>query len=145
VIERSGHGLRIAEESSSGQTPWTGARWPFVALYALLLVPSVHFAIRVGQGDSLDRLIVPGDPDHIATQEFEQVFGLGEFALLLAEADDPYAPAVLARVDGIERTLAAADLEKVIGEITRHEMASRLQLFEGEDVSASYMGWAVKR
>jgi hypothetical protein len=85
------------------------ARWPFVALYALLLVPSVHFAIRVEQHNSLDRLIVPGDPDHIARQEFEQVFGSGEFALLLAEADDPYAPAVLARVDGIERALPVAN------------------------------------
>jgi hypothetical protein len=73
------------------------------------IVPSVHFAIRVEQDNSLDRLIVPGDPDHIATQEFEQVFGSGEFALLLAEADDPYAPAVLARVDGIARALAAAN------------------------------------
>ena len=75
----------------------------------VLLVPSVRFAIRVGQDNSLDRLIVPGDPDHIATQEFEQVFGSGEFALLLAEADDPYAPAVLERVDGIERALPAAN------------------------------------
>jgi hypothetical protein len=73
------------------------ARWLFVALYALLLVPSVHFAIRVGQDNSLDRLIVPGDPDYLATQEFES--SSGEFALL-AEADGPYAPAVLARVDG---------------------------------------------
>jgi hypothetical protein len=32
----------------------------------------------------------------------------------------------------------------VIGEITRLEMSARLQLFEGEDLSTSYMGWAVK-
>jgi len=30
------------------------------------------------------------------------------------------------------------------GEITRLEMSTRLQLFEGEDVSTSYMGWAVR-
>ena len=82
------------------------ARWVFIALYALLLVPSVPFAIRVGQDNSLDRMIVPGDPDYIATQEFEKVFGSGEFALLLVEAGDPYAPAVLARMDAIERELA---------------------------------------
>ena len=82
------------------------ARWLFVALYTVLLVPSVHFAIQVGQDNSLDRLIVAGDPDYIATQEFEKVFGSGEFAMLLAEADDPFAPAVLARVDAIERAIA---------------------------------------
>jgi hypothetical protein len=83
------------------------ARWLFVALYALLLVPSVYFALRVGQDNSLDRLIVPGDPAAIATREFEKVFGSGEFAVLLAEADDPYAPAVIGRVDAIERAIAA--------------------------------------
>jgi len=82
------------------------ARWLFVALYALLLLPSVPFAIRVGQDNSLDRLIVEGDPDYVATQQFEKIFGSGEFAILLAEADDPFAPEVLARVDAIERALA---------------------------------------
>jgi uncharacterized protein len=82
------------------------ARWLFVVLCALLLGPSVYFALQVEQDNSLDRLIVPGDPDYVATQEFEKVFGSGEFAMLLVEADDPYAPAVLARVDAIERALA---------------------------------------
>ena len=83
------------------------ARWLFIALYALLLPPSVYFAVRVAQDNSLDRLIVPSDPDFIATRAFEKVFGAGEFALLLAEADDPFAPEVLARVDAIERALQA--------------------------------------
>ena len=81
------------------------ARWLWVACYAVLLLPSVFFALRVGQDNSLDRLIVPSDPDFIATRAFEEVFGAGEFALLLAEADDPFAPEVLARVDAIERAL----------------------------------------
>ena len=82
------------------------ARWLFVALYTLLLVPSVYFALQVGQDNSLDRLMIEGDPDYVATREFEKVFGAGEFAMLLAEADDPFAPAVLARVDAIERAIA---------------------------------------
>jgi predicted RND superfamily exporter protein len=82
------------------------ARWPFVAIYALLLVPSAHFALQVGQDNSIDRLIVPGDPAVVATQQFQKIFGAGEFALLLVEADDPYAPAVLARVDAVERAIA---------------------------------------
>ena len=44
------------------------ARWLFVALYALLLPPSVFYALRVAQDNSLDRLIVPSDPDFIATR-----------------------------------------------------------------------------
>jgi len=78
-----------------------------LAFYALLLIPSAYFAVQVRQDNSLDRLIVVTDPDYIATREFEKVFGAGEFALLLAEADDPLSPAVIARVDAIERALAS--------------------------------------
>ncbi len=83
------------------------ARWLVVTLYALLLPPSAYFALRVGQDNSLDRLIVPSDPDFIATRSFQQVFGAGEFSLLLAEVEDPFAPEVLARVDAIEVALKA--------------------------------------
>jgi len=97
-------------------TPPTGAlaryfravvawRWLVVALYGLLLVPSVWYAVRVGQDNSLDRLIVPTDPDFLATRDFERVFGAGEFGILIAEADDPLAPAVIERFDAIERAL----------------------------------------
>src|SRR6187455_2159779 len=58
-----------------------------IAIYAVLLVPSVWYAVRVGQDNSIDRLIVATDPDAIATREFETVFGSGEYAILLAEAD----------------------------------------------------------
>lgn len=81
------------------------ARWLVVLLHGLLLPPSVFFAIRVTQDNSIDRLIVPSDPAYIATRGFQEVFGEGEFALLLAEADDPFAPAVVARVDAIEQAL----------------------------------------
>jgi uncharacterized protein len=80
-------------------------RWLVVALYALLLPPAALYAAKVGQDNSIDRLIVPTDPDYVATREFEKVFGSGEYAVLLAEADDPYAPAVLERLDKIERAL----------------------------------------
>lgn len=78
-----------------------------LAFYALLLVPSAYFALQVRQDNSLDRLIVATDPDYTATRQFEKVFGAGEFALLLAEADDPLSPSVIARVDAIERALAS--------------------------------------
>ncbi|MFN8625030.1 MAG: MMPL family transporter [Candidatus Binatia bacterium] len=78
-----------------------------IASYALLLVPSVYFAIQVHQDNSIDRLIVETDPDYLATRDFERVFGAGEFAILLAEADDPLALPVVARVDRLERALGA--------------------------------------
>ncbi len=80
-------------------------RWFIVALYALILPPSAYFASRVGQDNSIDRLMVPSDPDYAATMDFQKVFGAGEYAVLLAEADDPFAPAVLERLDKIEAAL----------------------------------------
>jgi len=80
-------------------------RWPILGFYALLLVPSIWLALGVRQDNSIDRLIVATDPDYVATREFEKVFGAGEFAVLVAEAPDPLAPAVVARVDRIERAL----------------------------------------
>jgi uncharacterized protein len=80
-------------------------RWYVLACYALLLLPSAYFAAKVRQDNSLDRLIIASDPDYIASRDFEKVFGAGEFALLLVEADDPLSPAVIERVDRIERAL----------------------------------------
>jgi predicted RND superfamily exporter protein len=81
-------------------------RWWVLVIYALLLPPAAYLAMQVEQDNSIDRLIIATDPDFVATQEFEKVFGEGEFALLLAEAEDPLAPAVVTRVDEIERALA---------------------------------------
>ncbi len=83
------------------------ARWWVVLIYACLLPPAAFLSMRVGQDNSIDRLIVPTDPDYIATKQFEQVFGGGEFAVLLIEADDPLAQPVVATLDRIERGLAS--------------------------------------
>jgi predicted RND superfamily exporter protein len=77
---------------------------------ALLLLPSAYFAAKVRQDNSLDRLITATDPDYVATRDFQCVFGTGEFALLLVEADDPLPPAVIERVDRIERALRSVPL-----------------------------------
>lgn len=82
-------------------------RWWIIALYALLLGPSVYFAIQVPQDNSLDRLIVETDPEFKASKDFEKVFGAGEYVIVLLEAEDPFAPPVLAKVDALERSLAA--------------------------------------
>lgn len=81
-------------------------RWLVIAFYALLLPPSAYFATKVGQDNSLDRLIVATDPDFVDNQAFQQVFGGGEYAVLVAEAPDPFAPAVLERLDRLEAELA---------------------------------------
>ena len=80
-------------------------RWYVLGIYALLLLPSVYFAAQVRQDNSLDRLITASDPDYIATRDFQRVFGAGEFALLLVEADDPLSPEVIGRIDRLERAL----------------------------------------
>jgi len=81
-------------------------RWLVVLIYAILLPPAAFYASKVEQDNSVDRLIVATDPDFVATRDFEKVFGEGEFALLLAETPDPLAPAIVTRVDEIERALA---------------------------------------
>jgi len=77
-----------------------------IAIYAVLLVPSVWYAVQVGQDNSIDRLIVADDPDAIATREFEKVFGAGEYAVLLAESDDPLSCGAIERVDAVERAIS---------------------------------------
>jgi predicted RND superfamily exporter protein len=80
-------------------------RWWVVAIYAVLIAPAAWFATRVDQDNSIDRLIVETDPDVTNWRAFQKVFGNGEYVVLLAEADDPFAPDVLAKVDAIERAL----------------------------------------
>jgi predicted RND superfamily exporter protein len=80
-------------------------RWYVIACYAVLLVPSAYFAAKVRQDNSLDRLVTARDPDYVATRDFQRVFGAGEFALLLVEADAPLSPAVVGEVDRLERAL----------------------------------------
>ncbi len=76
-----------------------------IATYAVLMVPGTYFALRVHHDNSIDRLIVESDPDYLTAQEFNKVFGTGEYIVLLAESDDPYAPAALGRFDELERAL----------------------------------------
>lgn len=81
-------------------------RWFVLALYALLLPPAVFFATKVGQDNAIERLIVASDVEAEHNREFAKVFGGGEYAVLVAQAPDPFAPAVLERVDRIEQALA---------------------------------------
>src|SRR5581483_5559123 len=81
-------------------------RWLVIAFYALLLPPAIWLALKVDQDNSIYRLIVPSDPDSLATAAFEKVFGRGEYVVLLAEAPDPFAPEVIKKVDDLSRELS---------------------------------------
>lgn len=80
-------------------------RWAVIAVYALLLGPSIYFSLKVPQDNSIDRLIVESDEDYKAARAFEKVFGTAEYVILIAEAEDPFAPAVLGRIAELENAL----------------------------------------
>ena len=54
------------------------ARWLIIAIYAVLLPPSIYYALKVQQDNSLDRLVVQSDPAYSGNKRFEKVFGHGE-------------------------------------------------------------------
>jgi uncharacterized protein len=95
-------------------------RWLVIAFYALILPPSAYYAAKVEQDNGIDRLIVPTDPDYIDNRAFQGVFGGGEYAVIVAEADDPFALPVLARLDRIEVE---------IGKVPRVDVNSALGIF----------------
>ncbi|MBI4704833.1 MAG: MMPL family transporter [Deltaproteobacteria bacterium] len=117
-----------AVEEAGAAAPWllrlfgfvVARRWPLLVLYALLLPPAVYFAVRVHSDNSIDRLIAADDPERVELRAFQKVFGAGEYAVLIFEADDPFAPGVLQRLDRIERGLAG---------LPRVQMSSALSMF----------------
>jgi predicted RND superfamily exporter protein len=82
-------------------------RIPILVVYALLLPAAVVLALRIPSEGSIDRLIIPSDPDFIATQDFHKVFSEGQTVVLLLEADDPWQPAVLTEASALEKRLSA--------------------------------------
>ncbi len=80
-------------------------RVPILVLYAVLVPLAAVRAARISSEGGLERLIQPGDPDYIATRAFQRIFPDMPSVLLLFEADDPWSPANLARVDDAVREL----------------------------------------
>ena len=69
------------------------------------------------------------DPDYIATRDFQRVFGAGEFALLLVEADDPLSPAVR-----LQRNSAfSGSILSLLGHVDAGLQESRLPLAAKRD------------
>jgi predicted RND superfamily exporter protein len=80
-------------------------RLPILAAYAVLLPLAVALALRIPSEGAIDRLIVPSDPDFVATRAFQKVFPEGQVVLLLLESDDPWSPDVLKQVTALEERL----------------------------------------
>jgi len=80
-------------------------RIPVLALYAVLLPVAIALALRIPSEGAIDRLIVPSDPDFVATRAFQKVFPEGQVVMLLLEADDPWSPEVLRQVVALEDRL----------------------------------------
>src|SRR5690242_13220223 len=83
------------------------ARYAILAAYAVLVPLAAFLATRIPSEGGIGRLIVPSDPDVVATREFQKVFPEGQFVLVLLEADDPFRPEVLEEVEGTEAALRA--------------------------------------
>jgi len=80
-------------------------RWWVIGLYAALFCAGIPYAIRVQQDNSVDRFVIENDPDYVAARDFSRIFGGAEYVVLFAEADDPFAPDVIAEVDALDRGL----------------------------------------
>ncbi|WP_242354931.1 MULTISPECIES: RND family transporter [unclassified Anaeromyxobacter] len=82
-------------------------RAPILAAYALLAAVAVALAVGIRSDAGISGLIVPSDPDYVATRQFEAIFPERPIVLLLLEADDPWRPEVLAETLALEDALRA--------------------------------------
>jgi predicted RND superfamily exporter protein len=84
-------------------------RAPILVLYALAVPAAAWLASGVETQAALDRLVVPSDPDVLATKAFHQVFPEQPVVMLLLEVDEPWRPDVLAEVGAAAQALRGID------------------------------------
>lgn len=82
-----------------------GLRWVFVAVYALLVPPALWAVMSIPHDGAIDQMVVRSDPDYIDTKAFQAVFPEALHAILVLEADDPFAPEALASLGALEQAL----------------------------------------
>ncbi len=80
--------------------------WLVVAFWVLCAPFAARFALSVQSDNSPARLIVENDEDYIQTRAFQKLFPEGDYVVLLAEAKDPFAPEVVARLEALEHAVA---------------------------------------
>jgi predicted RND superfamily exporter protein len=82
-------------------------RVPILVAYAALVPAAIALAVRIPTDTSISRLVVPSDPDYVATRAFERIFPDSPIVVLLLEADDPFRPEVLRATAALEEELRA--------------------------------------
>ncbi|HET7753724.1 MAG TPA: MMPL family transporter [Anaeromyxobacteraceae bacterium] len=82
-------------------------RLPILVAYAFLVPAGAWLAGHVETRSGLDRLVVPSDPDVVATEAFHRIFPESPVAMVLLEADDPWRPDVLDAVGATGQALRA--------------------------------------
>ena len=82
-------------------------RAAILSAYALLIAAAVALAAGIRSDAGISGLIVPSDPDYIATRDFEAIFPERPVVILLLEAADPWRPEVLAETEALEGALRA--------------------------------------
>jgi hypothetical protein len=95
-----------------------------VGAYLLLVPLGAWLALRIPRDDAIERMIVETDPDAAATRAFQAVFPERKSVLFLAEADDPFAPAVL---DAFRRLEAALDRVPRVDTVSAPSIADRVR------------------
>jgi predicted RND superfamily exporter protein len=78
-----------------------------LAVHAVLLAIAVVLARGIGSDSGISGLIVPSDPDYVATRDFEKLFPERPLVILLLEADAPFSPEVLRATASLEADLRA--------------------------------------
>ena len=97
-----GHGDRVARALAA----IVRHRALVLVVYGVLLPLAIFAALRIPNDSGIDRLIVPSDPDFIATRAYDKLFPEPAIALLVFEADDPWSPSALARIDRARAALS---------------------------------------
>ena len=89
-------------------------RWVVLAVYAVLVPVAVAIASRIPSTAGIEQLIVPGDPDVVATHAFHEVFPEPKIALLVLEERAPWSPEAIARVDRAAQAVASVPRVHVV-------------------------------
>lgn len=85
-------------------------RTAVLVLFGLLAPFALWLAAGISSDAGISRLVVPSDPDYLATQAFEKIFPENPIVIFLVEARDPFRPETLRAFQDLE-----SDLKKVPG------------------------------
>lgn len=97
-------------------------RVPILIAAAVLVPVAAFLSFRIPSEGAIGRLMVPTDPDYVATREFQAVFPEGQVVILLLEADNPFAPATLTdltKLEGALRRIKGVSITSVLDVYTR--------------------------